>query len=78
MTKRRRAANPMFQRPLTAQEATGIVREPKRPFRQITCINCGGRGLAGLHKKTDDVYACNDVVLCAMQKERNDRDECSG
>ena len=64
MTRRRRTANPIFQRPLTTAELT------KQPIAQetrfIKCHRCGTTGTqhGGLHKVDDGWYECNNLVEC--------------
>jgi len=70
MTRRRRTANPIFQKPLTYAELDKdkhftIVPEG----RQIVCSICKGRGARGLHKVGDDIYRCNDPEICERRKE---------
>ena len=79
MTRRRRTANPIFQRPLTTAELTKQVAAPKT--RYVRCFRCGTTGTqhGGLHKVEDGWYECNNAVKCekfaaiwASKKERKD------
>ena len=64
MTRRRRTANPMFQRPLTTAELTKIPKPVKHPGKLITCLFCGEPGFGGLHKSSDGKYFCNNMLKC--------------
>ena len=63
MTKRRRQANPMFSKPLTTAEVTGMPKTIKRPFRVMFCQRCGGTS-GTLAKVGDGKYVHQDINKC--------------
>uniref|UniRef100_A0A6M3JHH5 Uncharacterized protein n=2 Tax=viral metagenome TaxID=1070528 RepID=A0A6M3JHH5_9ZZZZ len=74
MTRRRRTANPIFQRPLTTAEATKQTIVPK--INYLRCLRCGQTGTqhGGLHKVEDGWYECNDTIECeALAKVMKER-----
>ena len=64
MTRRRRTANPIFQKPLTTAEAEGkqvIIALPK----YLSCHICGSIG-GTLVKIDEGIYVCRDKEKCRV------------
>jgi len=73
VTKRRRTATPVFQKPMTTAELTKQVVAPKTGY--IRCHRCGSTGAAsgrGLHKVEAGWYECNDAVQCQREQIRKE------
>lgn len=81
MTKRRKAANPIFKVPLTYAELRGprelgsIDISPAPKGTQVVCTRCKGGGARGLRKIAEGtrdskaVYRCNDHEICERRQE---------
>jgi hypothetical protein len=67
MTKRRRTANPTFQRPLTNQEVDPNLPAPRPKGKAMVCVNCGYAG-GTLVKVDEGEYKHQKEELCRRNK----------
>lgn len=68
MTKRRRTANPIYQKPLTTAEFEG-KKAALKPVKAIACKMCGSTRTT-LRKVKEGEYQCQDTGKCLILAQR--------